>query len=143
MRLGAGQTELGVEITGESETGTEGHGGAALDRVGIGVDDLAGHTVGVEGLVALDGVPATGQLLIVILEPLLRVLVVADTESVRCLDELMLLGEEVVELGAILRLQIGPVLGRGQPGVTVGGDDQIRVVVGEFHGVLLQSVANS
>ena len=65
----------------------------------------------------------------VLLEPVLRELRVAHTEFGRGLDHLPLLIEELVELRPVLLLEVLAILGSGQTGVTVGGDDHIRVVV--------------
>ena len=55
----------------------------------------------------------------------------------------MLFGEEHIELIVVLLLEVRAVLRSRQTGVAVGGDDEVRVVICEFHDVLLQSVANS
>ena len=131
--LGTGHAQLGVEVTRQSEACAEGNRGAALDRVRVGVHDLAGDTVGIEGLVAADGVPSASELVVVLVEPVLGELGVANPEVGRRLDPGRVLDEELVELRPVLLFEVGPVLLGRQPGVRVGGDDQVRVVVGGAH----------
>ena len=127
--LGAGHPELGVEVARQPEPRAERYARAALDRVGIGVDDLGRDTVRVERLIALDAVPAAGQLFLVILEPLLRELRVAHAELRDCFEHCGAFGQEVLELWVVLLLEVLAVVSRGQPGVRVRGDDQVRIVV--------------
>ena len=61
--------------------------------------DLAGDAVAVELLVALVGVPASAQRLLVLLEPLLGVVLVAHAESRHRLELGVALAEELVECG--------------------------------------------
>ena len=135
MSLRTGEAQFGIEITRETQTGAERNRRAALHGVGIGVDDLTGDTVAVEGLITLDGIPSTGEFLVVLLEPLLRVLLVAHTQTGRCFDEFLLLEKEFVELLVVLLLEVRTVLIGGQTGMAVGGDDQVRIVVGEITGL--------
>ena len=85
--------------------------------VGTGEHDLGGHAVVVELLVARGGVPAAAQAdlvqavaLVVLAEPLLLELVVADEVDVpaaarRSSMSALALGELVVELVAVLRVE--------------------------------------
>ena len=75
-----GEPELGVHVAGQSEARPERHARAALDRIGVGEDDLPGDTVAVELLVPLVGFPASAQRLLVLLEPMLGVVLVAHAE---------------------------------------------------------------
>ena len=65
-------------VAGGAEPGAERCRRPAGDRVGVGEDDLAGHAVGVELLVAPGGVPAAAQTLLVLLVPLLGELLVEE-----------------------------------------------------------------
>src|SRR6185312_17003520 len=134
VRPGAGETELGVEITGQAETGAERRAGAALDGVGVGIDHLGRDAVGVHFLVAPGGVPAAFETFLVLLEPLLGELRAARAHPVDLLGDRGAAGEELVELRVVLALEVVAVqLGR-QAGVRIGRDHDVWVVSGRCHG---------
>jgi hypothetical protein len=125
VRLRARHAQLRVLVAGEAEAHTEWRGRLAVDRVGVGEDDLGRHSVAVQFLEPLRGVPTAAQAFLVVLEPLARERLVADTEPRHLLAAAVAAREELVEVPVETGVQIGPVLLGGQPGVAVGGDDQI------------------
>src|SRR5205823_8929736 len=65
VRAGAGEAELRIEVSGQTETDTERRARPALDSVGIREDDLRGDAVVVHLLVAALRFPATFETLLV------------------------------------------------------------------------------
>ena len=125
----AGEGQLGVGDGARREAGAEGRRGHARDGVGIGEHDLRRDAVGVELLVALVDVPGAAQPFLVVGLPTHDVVVIH-------LEQLVAvgvpLGQVLVELRVVGRVEIGPVALRRQSGVGVGGDDQVAVVAHRF-----------
>lgn len=119
--------EFGVLVAAQAEPHSEGRGGLAVDGVRVREDDLGRHSVAVELLEPLGGVPPALEALLVVAEPLVGEGFVAYAEPGHLLAAAALPGEEGVEVPVVTGLQIGPVpLGR-QPGVAVGGNDEVGV----------------
>lgn len=128
VRLGTCHAEVRVLVAGEAEADAEGGGGAAVDGVRVREDDFRGHPVAVEFLQALCRVPAAAQALLMVLEPAGGEGFVADAEAGGRRAAGVPLAEEGVEVAVEAGIQVGAVLLGGEPGVAVGGDDQVRIV---------------
>ena len=119
-----GEGQLGVGDGSGREPGAEGRRGHARDGVGVGEHDLGGHAVGVELLVALVDVPGAAQALLVVGLPPHDVVVI----HLQLLVAVgVALGQVLVELTVVGRVEVGPVALAGQAGMGVGGDDQVAV----------------
>jgi hypothetical protein len=79
--LRSGKAEFWIQVARKAKPGAEWNRGAAFDCVGVGIDNFASDTVAVKRLVTLDGVPTTCKFLVMFFEPLLGVLVVADSKT--------------------------------------------------------------
>ena len=96
----------------------------AGDRVGVGKDHLGRNTVGVHFLVASFGVPRAAQTFFVGLFP------VGDVFVVQLHREFVigvLLGENFVEGGVILRVEIRAVLLTRQARMRIGADNRVAL----------------
>ncbi len=105
--------------------------------VGTGEHHLAGNGVVVELLVAGRSVPASAQAdlveavaLLVLAEPLFLELVVTDevlpcSSGASIVDDALALGELLVEVVEILRVEVVAVHGRIRAGVAVGRDHDV------------------
>ncbi|CAB4559028.1 unannotated protein [freshwater metagenome] len=81
VRLRSGEAELWIQVARKAKSGAERDRSAAFDCVGVGIDNFTSDTIAVEGLITLDGVPATSKFLVVFFEPLLGVLVVTNSKT--------------------------------------------------------------
>ena len=122
VRPGAGEGELGVGDGAGREPGPEGRRGHAGDGVGVGEHDLGRDAVGIELLVALLDVPGAAQPLLVVRLPPHDVVVI-HLELLVPVG--VALGQVLVELPVVLRVEVGPVPLAVQPGVGVGRDDRV------------------
>ena len=110
VRLRACQTERGIEVARQPEARAERYAGAALDGIRVGIDDLGRDTIRVQRLVALDRIPATGELIVVFVEPVLRELRIAHAHLGDLFEHRGAPGEEVLERRMELLFEVGAVL---------------------------------
>ena len=112
VRPRSGEGQLGVGDGAGREPGAEGRRGHAGDGVGVGEHDLGRDAVGVELLVALVDVPGAAQALLVVGLPAHDVVVIH-------LEQLVAvgvpLGQVLVELRVVRRVEVGPVALAGRP----------------------------
>ena len=125
----AGEGQLGVGDGARREAGAEWRGRHARDGVGVGEHDLRRDAVGIELLVALVDVPGASQPFLVVGLPPHDVVVIHLEQLV---PVGVPLGQVLVELGVVGRVEVRPVALGGQAGVGVGGDDQVAVVAHRF-----------
>ena len=129
VRPCAGEGQLGVGDGARRQPGAERWRGHARDGVGVGEHDLGGDAVGVELLVPLVDVPGAAEALLVVGLPAHDVVVIH-------LEQLVAvgvpLGQVVVELRVVGRVEVGTVALGGQAGMGVGRNDQVAVVAHRF-----------
>ena len=142
VRARTREHELGIGGAVDGEAGTERRAHLAGDRVGAGEDDLTGHAVGRQLLVALLGVPPAAQTdlveavaVLVVAEPLLlerlapgeHVVVGAEALAAHLLHQRVTRRELVVEPIAVLGVEVLAVHRRVGTRVAVGRDDEVSV----------------